>query len=454
MHCARRPIRSPAASAFSSVLVLTSILQSSWVDPPPPPVEPALVGGLFGHSIAGLGDIDGDAASDVLVGAPTSYDNAGSAWVFSGRDGSVLLTIVGPRTTLARQDDYLGDVVAGIGDVDDDGVPDFAVGARDRIEIYSGRSRCIWKTLREEDLECGTGFDFAAIGDVDGDRRPDLLIASRSKGVRGWIVSVTDGRRIHGPLEMPLPPGAKASNWRRKLRSGAVSCSSMAAIGDIDGDGARDAAFAVESIDDARALVALFSGRSGKLIRTHAGEPEERDFGADITSVGDVNLDGFADVAIAHPKQCYRDTDSSVPTLRIYSGRDGSVLHRDLRLWKGLCAPGPMALVGDVDADGIEEWIVGIPELFPGAGAAVLFSGRTRTSLLEWGGDPKVDDEFGGCVTAAADLDGDGAPDVLISSFNVQNPSWPGRVYAYSGIGGRRLHTWTLREAQIERNAR
>ena len=82
-------------------------------------------GELFGSSISGAGDVNGDGFADLIVGAPrddNSGDSSGSARVLSGFDGSVLYTFDGDSDA-----DTFGDAVSGAGDVNGDGIPDFFV---------------------------------------------------------------------------------------------------------------------------------------------------------------------------------------------------------------------------------------------------------------------------------------------------------------------------------------
>src|SRR5712691_8743536 len=59
-------------------------------------------GGEFGSSVAGVGDLNGDGIPDILVGVPlhsnfaADHINAGEAFVFSGKDASIIFTLNDP----------------------------------------------------------------------------------------------------------------------------------------------------------------------------------------------------------------------------------------------------------------------------------------------------------------------------------------------------------------------
>jgi hypothetical protein len=77
-----------------------------------------------------VGDVDGDGIPDVAVGAPgqnrAGQDDQGRAFVFSGATGARLQTLDDP---VPQAQAHFGSALAGVGDVDGDGVPDLAVGA-------------------------------------------------------------------------------------------------------------------------------------------------------------------------------------------------------------------------------------------------------------------------------------------------------------------------------------
>ncbi|MBN1424371.1 FG-GAP repeat protein [Candidatus Fermentibacteria bacterium] len=103
-------------------------------------------GGQFGFCLASIGDVNGDGLDDILIGAP--YEDggavdAGRAYVFSGT-GALLATLESPDP---EPDGLFGYSLDGLGDTNGDGSPDFAIGApyedggavdAGRVYVYSG----------------------------------------------------------------------------------------------------------------------------------------------------------------------------------------------------------------------------------------------------------------------------------------------------------------------------
>ncbi len=99
--------------------------------------------------------------------------------------------------------------------------------------------------------------------------------------------------------------------------------------------------------------------------------------------------------------------------------------------------------VGDVNGDGVDDVIVGAPSAngpFLHAGAAYLFSGLNGASLYTWRG-LTIDDQLGTAVAGVADCDGDGVDDVLVGMPNVAGSAVPGKAQLYSGATGASIAT-------------
>ncbi|HKP93936.1 MAG TPA: integrin alpha, partial [Chthoniobacterales bacterium] len=86
-------------------------------------------GGQLGFSLAAVGDLDNDGVTEILagvhhhIGDPDHKEeiNCGKALVFSGKTGMLLFTLEDPDE---QEDGRFGAAVAGLGDINGDGVPD------------------------------------------------------------------------------------------------------------------------------------------------------------------------------------------------------------------------------------------------------------------------------------------------------------------------------------------
>jgi hypothetical protein len=162
-------------------------------------------GDNFGWSVAALGNADGDANRDFVVGAPKNDDgasNGGKAYVFSGATFTALYTVKGKKNG-----DLLGRAIAAVGDLDADMRDDFVVSSPNadkgstekagRIDAFSGQSGVrLWKLKGNGDGD-KLGFSVAAAGDVNGDDVPDVVVGEPKRdvlaGSNGGRVSIRSG---------------------------------------------------------------------------------------------------------------------------------------------------------------------------------------------------------------------------------------------------------------------
>jgi hypothetical protein len=150
----------------------------------------AALGAMF---VAVPGDVNGDGVADVYA---SDFPNrakgpaTGRVYVHSGKDGTRLLTLTGETAGEA-----FGTSDSTAGDVDGDGAADLAVGAWQfagaapsggRIYVYSGKNGRLLRTITCRVPGDTLGFDSVGIGDTDGDGTVDLLVTSAYSGVKGY----------------------------------------------------------------------------------------------------------------------------------------------------------------------------------------------------------------------------------------------------------------------------
>lgn len=226
---------------------------------------PVMNGPTFypGPPCAGVGDVDGDGFDDVIVGDSGSN----RALVFSGLDASLIYEL---RPELLQPYDRFGGAVAGAGDVDGDGVGDLVVGCTGYrvgyVNVYSGADGALLFSLTHSEPGVEFGAAVAGAGDVDGDGRADVVV-----GAPG------DGRYIVVPGLPPFVPP-----FKRVDQSGAVR---------------------------------VYSGLDGALLFTAFGDHEYDGLGFSVSSAGDVDGDGRADLIVGAP------LETPLPAARVYSGR-------------------------------------------------------------------------------------------------------------------------------------
>lgn len=152
-----------------------------------------------GLSVAYIGDVNHDGYDDFICGAPLSDQgapNGGKVYLILGHANPWkkmnYLTNVAAAFSYNREKAEAGYSVAGIGDVNGDGTPDFAIGAfgASRVFILYGRPRITWGQnfdLDDADLilrgrafffDDGLGWKVAGGGDLNGDGMPDVALSA------------------------------------------------------------------------------------------------------------------------------------------------------------------------------------------------------------------------------------------------------------------------------------
>lgn len=155
-------------------------------------------GEQFGSALAALGDVNGDGFADFAGGARKNNDGgaaAGAVFVYHGRRGGPLPE---PRVTLRGQaaGGQFGAALAGVGDLNGDGYADLLVGAfnaggsgQGAVFLYLGGAKGLRENaglvLHGRHPGAHFGQAVAGAGDLDGNGKPDFAVGSEGESARG-----------------------------------------------------------------------------------------------------------------------------------------------------------------------------------------------------------------------------------------------------------------------------
>lgn len=372
-------------------------------------------GDQYGFVAEAIGDLNGDGATEIAVGAVGNTQGgpfAGAAFVYSGRDGALLHKVVGSFLN------FLGHSVAGVGDLDEDGVPDYAIGGAGvgpspgRLLVVSGASHT---TIidRPGSVPAGRfGYDVNAAGDINRDGHPDVIVGAPFEGAAGTVhfISGKDGstlRSVAGPT------------------AGSKFGSSVTRVADQNKDGTADHAVGAPDAGKPKeggpaGEAYVLSGRDGSIVRVlKARHSSGHEFGNFfIHDAGDVNGDGRGDIFVPD----YADDGVGPFAGLVYvflGGRDEERRLISPQVPGGGFGPGRGA--GDVDGDGHDDLVVAAFASSEGAqagGKLFVISGRNGKVIRAMTGTV-AGHRLGFDVIAVGDVSGDGRIDFLITGVGI-----------------------------------
>jgi FG-GAP-like repeat/FG-GAP repeat len=256
--------------------------------------------------------------------------------------------------------------------------------------------------------------------DLNGDGFADLAVATlAASGATGTV-------RVFYGTATGFEAAASTELTGLVTQSGSYTAAPVPVpAGDLNGDGFADLAVGLPAAlnGDGQVLVYLGSPR-GISTRPDADlrstEGHNGRFGASLAGVGDIEGDGYGDLAIGAPRAAAASaTDTSVAG-RVYTfhGLPNGIRYTPTTTITGPAGPrgefgAAVAGAGDVNSDRFPDLVVGAP----GAGRAYVFRGTAlgliATPIATF--DDAATANFGAMVGSAGDVDADDHADVFVA---------------------------------------
>lgn len=239
-----------------------------------------ITGGLFGSSVANLGDVSGNGNPDFVTGEINF--GSGTVYVYDS-SGSLVYTF----TPIGTFSNFAGVFVANAGDVTADGKNDILVGSHypPNVRLYNGATGTFIRTMN--------GATATSLGDITGDNVPDIATGYHGAGGTGnvWVYSGSNGQ-----LLTTLSDNILNSYFGNCVKNG----------GDINGDGVNEIVVCADGDGNGSPSAPLlykayvFSGTTFSQIALLNGFALYDGFANTLTK-GDFNRDGYSDLLVGAP---------------------------------------------------------------------------------------------------------------------------------------------------------
>jgi len=299
---------------------------------------------FFGYSVTSLGDLNDDGNTDIAVGAYKNDDGGtdrGAVWIifltqFGGVSSSQIISdIAGNFSGSLFNQDWFGYALASLGDLDGDGITDLAVGS-----VLDGPNDkgSIWILFLNRDGTVSSnqqignsmggfngnlantayfGASIARIGDLNADGVEDIVVGATGDNAGGarkgaiWFLFMNPDGTVNDNL---LGRKISGTTWNLEnyLDTYDRFGSSVAGLGDLDGDDIPDIAVGAYTDDDggtdSGSIYIIFMYSDGtmkdisKISSTQGGFQGQLSiggqFGAGVTAIGDLDHDSVVDIAV------------------------------------------------------------------------------------------------------------------------------------------------------------
>ena len=408
-----------------------------------------------GSAVSGAGDVNGDGYDDLLVGAHDWNSNEGAAYLVLSSPAGVAsgpLTNADAKFESEAADDYTGWSISGAGDVNNDGFDDILVGAfrNDGAAVDAGAAYLMFGSaagivggplasadakFTGEAADDMAGFSVSGAGDINDDGLDDILVGAQSEGGTAGAVYVVMG--AYGLVDMSL---ASADAKLTGENPGDYAGYSVSDAGDLNGDAYDDvlvgAIYGGDLYHDEGVVYVVHGAQYGIADMSLAdadtklnGEATGDSAGAAVSSAGDVNGDGYADIMNGAFEN---DAGGNMAgALYVNLGAVGGIssmilTNSDTRITGAAESYTGWSVSdsGDLDGDGFDDVIMGAYNEFNGAngrvyllyGSAAGIASGTLANAAAVLNQESAGDGAGASVSGAGDVDGDGYADILVGA--------------------------------------
>lgn len=324
---------------------------------------------LLGYSVAGVGDTSGDDIPDLVIGAAAGSTLVGRAYLVDGATGDIRHTLHSPHPDSTDRG-LFGRYPAGVGDVTGDGSADVVVGAigEDRAYLFNGADASLVHTLRSPSSVHDHFGIVAKVGDTNEDGTPDFFVGAPTDslttqriqhGGRGHFISGASGKRLHS-LTSPSP----TANGLFTSHVASVEPPSNAAPNNL----------LIGAYGANRAYLVRGSDGTVRHELSPPDGPSDDELGKAVADAGDVNGDGVSDLLVGAPAASV-ESASGAGRVYLFDGADGT----HLRSWS---SPSPtttgnfgrsLAVVRSVDSSAPVAFLVSAQDGNDNAGRIYRF---------------------------------------------------------------------------------